>query len=71
MWMMHCYAENHIILLEKAFQRLRDHNLKINIRKCVLARQEVSYLGFNLSGRGVGPDKDKIRQSRTWYHQQL
>ena len=53
--------EEHLQLLERVAARLRDHNLKLNVKKCFLGRREVSYLGFHLSARGVSPQKDKVR----------
>ena len=50
----------HIFALQRVADRLRQHNLKLNIHKCFLGRGQLSYLGFNLSGRGISPDKSKL-----------
>ncbi len=41
--------EDNLVVLEKVFERLHSNQLKINLEKCILGNQEVSYLGFTLA----------------------
>ncbi|KAB0793022.1 hypothetical protein PPYR_12642 [Photinus pyralis] len=53
--------ENHNIRLKEVFQRLADHNLKIEPDKCEFLRKEVSYLGHIITDEGVKPDPNKVK----------
>ena len=46
--------------LEQFLVRLRRANLKLKAKKCFLFRQEVEYLGHEVSGAGVRPLRGKI-----------
>jgi hypothetical protein len=37
------------------------HNIKINLQKCVFGSKEVSYLGFHLTEEGIKPGTDKLK----------
>jgi len=52
-------AEEHVKNVREALSRLRRHNLKINLGKCVIGAKEVQYLGHTLTGEGVKPGHDK------------
>jgi ribonuclease HI len=52
--------EHHIQLLDRLLKRLIRHGIKLNLDKCKLGCNEVAYLGFNLTERGVTPGKDKL-----------
>ena len=56
----------HLDRLEKVFQRLHQHGLKLNGKKCSLFRQEVAYLGHVVSKEGVAVDPEKIARIRDW-----
>ena len=63
------YMPEHIGRLEKVFQRLRRHGLKLNGKKCQLFQlfqREVSYLGHMVNEKGVAVDPDKIARIRDW-----
>ena len=51
----------HLETLEKVFVRLRQHNLKVNLKKCVFGDQNVAYLGFRLTPQGIKPGSDKLK----------
>jgi putative transposase len=51
--------EHHLDELQKVFDRLRAHGLKLNVKKCFFAQTEVAYLGFTLTPNGILPGKDK------------
>jgi hypothetical protein len=50
---------SHVTHLCDVLQRFQDHNLKLNLRKCIFATDTVQYLGHTLSPAGVSPGKDK------------
>jgi len=45
--------------LEHVFQRLQDNNLKVKPSKLCLFQQELSFLGYRISGKGIGADAEK------------
>ena len=53
--------EEHLAELQKCFNRLRAANLKMNPQKCNFGQEEVSYLGYTLTSRGVLPGKEKTQ----------
>jgi hypothetical protein len=55
----------HLDRLEKVFQRLQQHGLKLNAAKCQLFQTEVAYLHV-VSKEGVAVDPDKIARIRDW-----
>jgi len=46
--------------LERVFERLRFHHLKLQPSKCSFLRKEVLYLGHVISETGISPDPSKI-----------
>jgi Mg2+ and Co2+ transporter CorA len=48
--------DEHLNVLEKAFERLHKNHLKVNLEKCVFGNQEVSYLGFTLTPEVIKPE---------------
>lgn len=46
--------------LEKVFNRLAEHGLKLRPNKCHLFQEEVIYLGHKVSGKGTEPDPGKV-----------
>ena len=48
-----------IIELQKCFNRLRAHGLKLNVKKCSFGKSNVPYLGFLLMPNGILPGEDK------------
>ena len=38
------------------FQRLQTANLQLSVKKCTLAREEVTFLGHKVSVEGLQPD---------------
>ena len=47
--------------LQRCFDRLRAHGLKLNVGKCSFGQVEVAYLGFTLTPEGILPGKDKTK----------
>jgi hypothetical protein len=56
--------DQQIHLLRQLFTRLRAHNLKVNLKKCVFGSDEVNYLGFHLTKQGIKPGTDKLKAVR-------
>jgi hypothetical protein len=46
--------------LRDVFNRLRKHNLKLQLDKCEFLRKDVVYLGHKISEHGVEPDAHKL-----------
>ena len=47
--------------LKKVLQRIDDHNLRLNPKKCQVAMSEVNYLGFIINGVTIRPDPSKTQ----------
>jgi len=58
-------AEEHATRLSDVFERFRRANLLLQPEKCVFAKDKVTYVGFELSYRGIeaSPDKTKAVQN--------
>ena len=52
--------ENHFNLVVNCLQKLDADNLRINLPKCHLAKQEISWLGYNITQSGTSPLETKI-----------
>ena len=50
----------HLLDLQACFDRFRAHGLKLNLKKCHFGQNEVAYLGFLLTEKGIKPGKDKL-----------
>jgi len=53
--------EEHVQLLDQVLDKLANHNLKINIDKCIFGNTSVNYLGFVLTPDGVRPGTNKLQ----------
>ena len=54
-------AELHIAHLSKAFQILRNYNMKLNPAKCAFGMSAGKFLGFIVNHRGIEANPDKIK----------
>ena len=54
----------HRAQLAKLFNRLRNTNLKVNLKKCEFGADNVSYLGYRLTPEGILPGADKLKSVR-------
>lgn len=52
--------EEHLERLERTFQRIREAGLKLKPKKCHIAKEEVEFLGYLVSDKGVRPDPNKV-----------
>ena len=62
-----CFSESledHIKHLEMIFQRLRQHSLKLKLKKCNFLQSETSYLGYKITRGGIKPEEDKVKAIR-------
>ena len=57
--------EEHIRHLSLIFDRLRQHNLKLKLKKCGFLKLETNYLGFIISEEGIKPDEKKVDAIRS------
>ena len=57
---------DHLLKLERVFERLLDFNLKLKPSKCHLFLQRIKYLGHVISTEGVETDPDKTEAIRNW-----
>ena len=54
-------AELHITHMSKAFQILREYNMKLNPTKCAFGVSAEKFLGFIVNNRGIEANPDKIK----------
>lgn len=52
--------EEHLLLLQEVFRRLRQANLKINPDKCQFGRRTLTYLGHVVTPTGIQTDPEKV-----------
>ena len=52
--------EDHLSHLETVFNRLRQHGLKLKLKKCSFLQSETHYLGFIINVKGISPDPAKV-----------
>ena len=58
-------AEEHIRHIQQVFSRLRNHDLKLKLKKCSFFSTETNYLGFIINEHGIKPDPKKVEAIRT------
>ena len=58
--------EDHKKKVDLVLNKLRQHGLKIRLKKCQFLRQEVKYLGHVVSSEGVKTNPEKIRAIAEW-----
>ena len=56
--------EEHRAHLQAVFDRLRQHHLKIKLKKCKFYQVETEYLGFIVSRDGIKPNPEKVEAIR-------
>ncbi len=56
----------HFKRLESVFAKLKEHNLKLKGKKCEFFKQEIKYLGFIVSKKGIQTDPDKCSVVKNW-----
>lgn len=53
--------EEHDENLRAVHHRLREHNVRINMDKCVIGQQKVKFIGFSMSNEGLRVEDEKLR----------
>ena len=53
-------VDQHLHHLQQVFDRLREHGMKLKLKKCSFLRSETTYLGFIISIEGIKPDLQKV-----------
>ncbi|XP_074313537.1 uncharacterized protein LOC141648716 [Silene latifolia] len=56
----------HVLHLEVIFKILREQKLYGKLEKCTFMVNEVAFLGYIISGRGISVDQEKIQAMQTW-----
>ena len=57
--------EQHLSHLETVFERVRQHELKLKLKKCSFLQLETQYFGFVINDRGISPDPKKVEAIRS------
>ena len=57
--------EEHLKHIQTVFDRIREHGLKLKLKKCTFFETETEYLGFIISKEGVKPDSKKVEAIKT------
>ena len=58
--------EEHLERLDIVLRRLKECNLKLNVKKCKFLQTKVKYVGHIVSENGVEADPEKIEKIRNW-----
>ena len=58
--------ENHLAILVRLAEKLREANLTLNLRKSSFCVTETKYLGFIIGNGGISADPDKISSILNW-----
>lgn len=53
--------QEHIVNIRKIFNKLSEHNLKVQFDKCSFLRKETEFLGHVLTDQGMKPNPNKIK----------
>ncbi len=57
--------EDHMTHLDSIFGRLREHDLRLKLKKCSFLKSETHYLGFVIDKDGIKPDSQKVEAIRS------
>lgn len=56
--------QQHFDIIRNVLGRLREYCLKIAPKKCKCMHKNLTFLGYNISGQGITPEKDKLLHLR-------
>ena len=59
-------TEEHARHVQLVLQRLREHRLYANMKKCEFFKPKISFLGHIVSADGIGMDPEKIKAIEDW-----
>jgi len=54
-------AEQHLKDVIRVLELIRQANLQIKLRKCRFFQQEIKFLGYKISKRGIETDEKKVK----------
>lgn len=57
---------SHLIHLKTTLEKLREHKLFVNQKKCEFGQRKLSYLGHDISADGVSAEETKIQAMIDW-----
>ena len=63
--------DEHLQNLKTVLERLKNANLKLNPKKCILLRKKVAFLGHQMSEQGIAIDPAKIQAVKDGQSQSL
>lgn len=52
--------EDHLAHIQQVFNRLREHSLRLKLKKCSFLKSETNYLGFVIDETGIKPEAKKV-----------
>ncbi|CAH8453126.1 unnamed protein product [Heterobilharzia americana] len=52
--------ETHLKHLDLAFERLKKHGITVNLQKCEIGVESLSFLGHTIDNKGIRPLRDKV-----------
>ena len=58
--------EQHVVNLEKVFERLQKADLVIKLSKCQFFKSEVDFLGHTINGEGIRPQESKVKAIKNY-----
>ncbi|KAJ3662554.1 hypothetical protein Zmor_006897 [Zophobas morio] len=53
--------EEGLVKIREVFERFRDANLTLNLKKCFFFMRKIDYLGFTISVHGIEPGEHKVK----------
>lgn len=53
--------EQHLVILDEVFRRLREANVTVSVDKCQFCKPEMKYLGYVVDCNGLHVDPDKVK----------
>ena len=56
--------DEHLSHLRAVFNKIREHGLKMKLKKCNFFQTETKYLGFTINGEGIQPDPETVEAIR-------
>ena len=56
---------DHLRHIQSVFDRLREHNLRLKLKKCSFLKKGTNYLGFVINENGIQPEHNKVNVIRS------
>ena len=58
--------EEHVSLVRRVMERLRKARLYVSIKKSTFHQQQVEFLGYLISDKGISITKAKVEEMKKW-----